>query len=188
MPDVTDYGVHENEAFQPRLHAGRAATSVEEYLKTSYSPDREYRDGVVVERNVGDKEHSRLQARLAQYLGRRRKQWNIQVYTELRVQVSPKWYPLPDVCVYTLPDFEERYPSRPPLLWIEILSQDDLMTEVWKKASDLLQGGVPSIWIIDPFTLESELRTPTGIHQVINKTLLLPGSPIVIPLLDVMEE
>jgi Uma2 family endonuclease len=181
-------GVHETELFPVLQPAGLVTIAVEDYLRTSYSPDREYRDGVVLERNVGDKEHSRLQARLAHYLGRRRKQWNIEVYTELRVQVDPEWYPLPDVCVYALPDFEERYPSRPPLLWIEILSQDDLMTEVWKKASDLLQGGVPRVWIIDPFTLESELRTPTGIYQVVNKTLQLPDSPIVIPLLDVMEE
>ena len=164
------------------------AVSLEEYLRTSYSPDREFRDGMLLERNVGDKYHSRLQARLAQYLGRRRKQWNIEVYTELRVQVGPTWYPLPDVCVYALPDFHERYPSRPPLLWVEILSQDDLMTEVWKKVSDLLENGVPMIWIIDPFTLESELRTPAGIQQVMNKTLVLPHSPIEIPLLDVMEE
>jgi hypothetical protein len=27
--------------------------ALEEYLNTSYSPDREYVDGVVVERNVG---------------------------------------------------------------------------------------------------------------------------------------
>src|SRR5437762_2335461 len=36
--------------------------SVENYLNTSYSPDMEYRDGVLVERNVGEKEHARLQA------------------------------------------------------------------------------------------------------------------------------
>jgi hypothetical protein len=28
--------------------------SVEEYLRTSYSPDREYRDGVLIERNADD--------------------------------------------------------------------------------------------------------------------------------------
>jgi Uma2 family endonuclease len=188
MPDMADYGVHEAEAFQPVPRIGRARISVEEYLRTSYSPDREYRDGAVLERNVGDKEHSRLQARLAQYLGRRRKQWNIEVYTELRVQITPRWYPLPDVCIYALPDFEERYPSRPPLLWIEILSQDDLMKDVWQKAADLLQGGVPSVWIIDPTTLESELRTSDGILQVVDKTLRVPGSPIEISLVDVMEE
>ena len=33
------------------------------------------------------------------------------------------------------------------------------MKDVWKKTSDLLDGGVPMVWIIDPTTLESELRT-----------------------------
>src|ERR1017187_1279438 len=88
MPDTADYGLPEPEAFPPIPHAPRGTISVAEYLNTSYSPDREYRDGYVLERNLGDKEHSRLQARLAQYLGRRRKQWNIEVYTELRVQRS----------------------------------------------------------------------------------------------------
>ena len=73
-------------------------------------------------------------------------------------------------------------------MWIEILSQDDLMKDVWKKTSDLLQGGVPMVWIIDPTTLESELRTSDGIRQVVNKTLLVPGSPIEISLVDGMEE
>ena len=91
MPDMADYGIHETAAFQPPLPINPAAMPVEEYLRAPYSPDREYRDGMVLERNGGDKEHSRLQARLAQYLGRRRKQWNIEVYTELRVQITPKW-------------------------------------------------------------------------------------------------
>jgi Uma2 family endonuclease len=162
--------------------------SLEEYLNTSYSPDREYRDGVLVERNVGDKAHSLLQALLTIYVGRRRKQWNIQVYTELRVKVREKWYPIPDVCVYSLPDFEGRYPSRPPLLWIEILSHDDRMVDVWAKASELVQNGVPYVWIIDPNTLESELRTAAGAEQVTDKTLRVPGTPIVISLPEVMEE
>lgn len=162
--------------------------SLQEYLRTSYSPDREYRGGVLVERNVGDNEHSRLQARLAQYIGRRRKQWNIEVYTELRVAVLPDWFPLPDVCISTLPDFEGRYPSRPPLLWIEILSKDDLMTDVWKKAADLIAAGVPNVWIIDPFTLSSELRTANGIEQIRDRTLRIPATQIEIPLLDVMNE
>ena len=32
-----------------------------EYLATSYRPDREYVDGAVVERNLGEHDHSRLQ-------------------------------------------------------------------------------------------------------------------------------
>lgn len=64
-----------------------------QYVRTSYSPDCEYRADMLVERNVGGKEHSRLQSRLAQYIGRRRKQWNVEVYTELRVQVLPRLVP-----------------------------------------------------------------------------------------------
>src|SRR5262245_16302609 len=94
--------------------AVEALIAVEDYLNTTYSPDKEYRDGVLVERNVGEKAHGLLQAALAGYLRNRRRQWKIQVYTELRIKVRENWYPIPDVCVYSLPDFEERYPTRPP--------------------------------------------------------------------------
>ena len=162
--------------------------SLEEYLDTSYSPDREYRDGVLVERNLGDRAHAELQAALAGYLGRRRKEWNIRIYNSLRVEVRERWFSIPDVCIYLLPGFEGRYPSVPPLLWIEILSPDDRMVDVWAKATELVENGVPYVWIIDPNTLESELRTAGGVQQVADKTLRLPGSPIVIPLLDVMDD
>ena len=162
--------------------------SLEDYLDTSYSPDREYRDGALVERNVGDQAHAGLQAALTIYIGRRRKQWNVKVYTELRVRVREKWYPIPDVCIYSLPDFEERYPSHPPLLWIEILSYDDRMVDVWNKANELVALGVPYVWIIEPNTLESQLRTSSGAEILADKTLRIPNSEIVIPLVDVMEE
>ncbi|MGO9262819.1 MAG: Uma2 family endonuclease [Bryobacteraceae bacterium] len=161
---------------------------LEEYLNTSYSPDREYRDGVLMERNLGDEPHARLQALLARYVGNREKQWNIKIYTELRVKVREKWYPIPDVCVYSRPGFVGRYPSQPPLLWIEILSHDDRMVDVRAKAAELVKHGVPYVWIIDPNTLESELWSADGVQQVADKTLRLPDSPIVIPLRDVMDE
>jgi Uma2 family endonuclease len=142
---------------------------------------------VLVERNVGEKAHAFLQLALGAYLHRRRKQWNIRVYTELRVKVREAWYPLPDVCVYET-DFEGHYPSIPPLLWVEILSPDDRMPEVWKRVSELLANGVPYIWIIEPHSLESELWTANGVSKLADKTLRLPNSPIVIPLAGVMEE
>jgi Uma2 family endonuclease len=162
--------------------------SLDEYLSTSYSPDCEYRDGVLVERNVGEKAHALLQALLAAYLIRRRRQWSIEVFTELRVRIRADWYPIPDVCVYSLPAFEERYPAHPPLLWVEILLHDDRMIDVWGKAGELTGNGVPNVWIINPHTLESELRTPAGVQPVPDRTLRIPGSPIVIPLAEVMAE
>ena len=162
--------------------------SLEEYLRTSYSPDREYRDGVLVERNVGDRMHARLQAVLAAYLHRREKQWRIEVYTELRIRVREGWHPIPDVAVFVEPFPEQRIPTAPPLLWIGILSQDDVMIDVWNKANELIANGVPYVWIVDPNSLESELRSAEGIVQVRDKTLRLPGSPIVIPLREAVEE
>jgi Uma2 family endonuclease len=160
--------------------------SLEEYLHTAYSPDREYRDGMLVERNVGDHAHGRLQALLAAYLIRREQQWNIEVCTEVRIRVRTDWYPIPDVCVFSLPAPPERFPSTMPLLWVEILSRDDKMVDVWDKADELLKHQVPNVWIINPNTLSSELRTQAGITPVTDKTLRVPNSPIVIPLLDVM--
>ena len=162
--------------------------SLEEYLHTSYSPDREYRDGVVMERNLGTKGHSHLQLALGACFHRRRREWRIEAFTELRIRVRKGWYPIPDVCVYTEPVPEEEIPTRPPLLWIEILSPDDRMSEVWRKADELIAHGVPYVWIIDPETLESELRTAGGVQRVADKTLRLEGSPIVIPLREVIEE
>jgi Uma2 family endonuclease len=62
------------------------------------------------------------------------------------------------------------------------------MTEVWRKADELVAHGVPYVWIIDPETLESELRTVSGVQSVPDKTLRLEGMPIVIPLREVIEE
>jgi Uma2 family endonuclease len=162
---------------------------VEEYLHTSYSPDREYRDGALVERNAGDNAHSLLQAALAQYARNRRKAWGIQVYTEFRIQAREGWYPIPDVCIYELPAPTERFPTRMPLLWVEILSEDDLIIEVWNKAKELVACGAPYVWIVDPITLDSQLLTQAdGPNAVTGRTLRIPGTSIVIPLMAVMEE
>lgn len=42
----------------------------EEYLHASYKPDCEYRNGELVERNVGTLAHSKLQWLLSMYFGR----------------------------------------------------------------------------------------------------------------------
>jgi Uma2 family endonuclease len=161
---------------------------LEEYLKTSYSPEREYKDGFLVERNLPTEAHSWLQIALGSYLHRRRKQWDIRAYTELTIKVRENWYPIPDVCIYTEPAPKEKYPSVPPLLWIEILSPSDLIMDLWDRANELIRCGVPYVWIVNPETLESELRAASGVTHLRDKTLAIPETPIVIPLVDVLNE
>ena len=47
--------------------------SVEEYLATSYRPDCDYVDGHVVERNLGEFDHSSLQTAVLFYFASRQK-------------------------------------------------------------------------------------------------------------------
>jgi len=62
------------------------------------------------------------------------------------------------------------------------------MIDIWEKANELLRCGVPYVWIIDPETLESELRPASGVTQIKDKILKIPETSIVIPLIDVLEE
>jgi hypothetical protein len=54
--------------------ASRPAISVEEYLRTSYSPDCDFVDGRIRERNFGEWDHASLQKKLILYFGNREKQ------------------------------------------------------------------------------------------------------------------
>ncbi len=62
--------------------------SVEEYLSTSYSPDLDYVDGVLEERNVGEKPHSKAQRKIILLLDKG-SDGRICVWPEQLIQVLP---------------------------------------------------------------------------------------------------
>jgi hypothetical protein len=64
--------------------ASRKLISVQEYLGTRYRPDRDYVDGEVEERNLGEWDHSDLQLAIGSYLRQRQKKWGIRVVVEQR--------------------------------------------------------------------------------------------------------
>ena len=100
--------------------------SVEEYLATSYRPDCDYVDGRLEERNVGEWDHSKIQAAIVAYFFVRRKAWGISVAPEQRVQVNSTRFRVPDVCVL-LGEPKEQIFRTPPFLCVEILSPEDRM-------------------------------------------------------------
>lgn len=121
--------------------------SVEEYLNTSYDPDVEYIDGVLVERNVGDWLHSLIQRNIVVALTIRYP--HLFAMPELCSQTRSTRYRLPDVSVLlSRPD--TRYLLNAAFLAIEILSEDDKMTRVMEKLEEYQQKGVAHIWLIDP--------------------------------------
>ena len=154
----------------------------EEYLRTVYQPDCEYEDGVLVERYVGEKGLSRLQLVLGAYFYQREELWDIEATTEQRHQIRDGKYLLPDICVFRRPAPAERVFTVPPIIWIEILSPEDRTIRVNKKIDQLIQFGVPNIWVIDPETLECEIHTSQGRQTVEDGMLRVEGTPIEVPL------
>lgn len=105
--------------------------SLEEYLNTAYSPDREYVDGAVVSRNVGERPHSRVLGNLAFCL--RSRCPHLFIWPTLRLQtVHGRRCRVPDVCV-TLEDPGIDVFEAPPLICIEIISKKDRLSRIVAK-------------------------------------------------------
>jgi Uma2 family endonuclease len=164
-----------------------ALVSEDEYLNTVYEPDCEYEDGVLIDRNVGEKDHGRLQVLIGSYFARWEQLWNIEAYIALTHRIRQGKYMVADVCAFSLPSPNEEIPSTPPLIWIEILSPADRPSRVSQKVHQLIEFGVPNIWVIDPKTLEAEIHTPQGSRKIKDGILRVEGTPIEVPLHGLVE-
>ncbi len=123
---------------------------IEQYLITSYQPDREFLDGELVQRSVGGYPHSRIQGRLALAFGRLGGKTPLHVCPELRVQVAENRYRVIDLAVYAGEEPAGRFPAAAPLIAIEILSPTDPEADTLKKLDEYAAWGVPHVWLIDP--------------------------------------
>src|SRR6266545_6349694 len=107
----------------------RPMVSEEEYLRMHFDgPDREYVDGEIVERHMGEKRHGRLEAKLAQLLSSLEKSHRFYTVIDTRMKVQARTYRIPDVAVFR--EEPADVPDTPPLLIIEVLSPDDSFIEV----------------------------------------------------------
>ena len=120
---------------------------VEEYLKGDYSPDVDYVDGHLEERNVGEKTHSKLQFRITTLLNAIP---NVFAFIETRVRVTPTRYRIPDICAYLDREPDEEVFTEPPFLVVEILSPEDRMSRTLTVVADYFRMGVQNVWIVDP--------------------------------------
>ncbi len=166
----------------------RALISVEEYLTSVYQPDCDYVDGEVLERNIGERDHSCLQGIVIAYFVARRKEWNITVLPEMRVQVKPTRFRIPDLCI-VLGDTDEQILTKPPFLCIEILSPDDRWVRVKERINDFLAMGVPYVWVIDPNTKQTYIATPAeGLREVKDGILRTENPAFHVPLSEFLSQ
>ncbi len=141
------------------------AIPVSEYLETVYRPDREYIDGMLLERNVGEWSHSRLQMILSSFLKTKENALGILVTIEQRVQVKPNRFRVPDILVLTGSPPSGGIVREPPFLCVEILSPSDRMQEMQGRVDDYLAFGVPYVWVIQPEPLRAFVYTLDAMHE-----------------------
>jgi Uma2 family endonuclease len=156
-------------------------------LDTGYSPDREYLDGRIVERNLGEKTHSSIQTNLILYLGKRRKELGIRVYAAQRVQVSPTRFRIPDVTVVQASQFQGEIFTAPPHLCIEILSKDDTMLYMQEKIVDYLCFGVLYVWIVNPRLRKGYVATNAGLVEAEFCVLATSDPDIRVPVAELFD-
>jgi len=126
--------------------------SVDDYLAASYPDgDREYLDGVVVERNVGTPGHSALQKILIVHLAAFEKPLKIAVRPECRTRIAETRYRVPDVLVMERPFRQtDRVVLDAPLLIVEIVSPDDKHIDTLRRFREYEKIGVRYIVQMDP--------------------------------------
>jgi len=162
-----------------------ALISVDEYLRTAYSPDCDYVDGEVQERNLGERDHSDLQGEFIHYFRARRRQWKVYAYPEQRVQVSPTRFRIPDVCVYAGDKPQEQVFRTPPFICIEVLSPDDRTSRVQQRIDDYLAFGVQYVWVIDPASRRAWVHTKDGVQEAKDHILRTENPALTVPLAEI---
>ena len=164
------------------MPAQETLVSVEDYLSTSYEgSDREYVDGQIVERNLGEKDHSRPQRKLIGFFIANENKLRTYGFPEQRVQVKPTRFRVPDVCVYIGSEPDQQVFRIPPFLAIEILSKEDRASDLQEKLDDYLSFGICFVWVIDPRTKRGYTYSLQDGCETVRPGLFTKGPEIDLP-------
>ena len=159
--------------------------SIEEYLNTSFHPDREYIDGEVIERNVGRKRHGFAQMEIGAWFIQRRSALRLQPISEIRTRISSVRVRIPDVVLAELPLPDEEIFTTPPYLCIEIMSPDDTMASMQDRIDDYIAFGISKIWVIDPWKNRGWTITDNGWTTARDLIMRTHDGRVAMPLADV---
>lgn len=143
-------------------------------------------NGHLVERNVGEREHSFTQKRLIRLLDRFEKEFDLSSWPGMRLQVGATRFRVPDVCVYKGSGPPEPWFRTPPFLCIEILSREDRMSRMEEKLGDYFRFGVEYVWVIDPVRGAASIYTKEGSQPVRDGVLRTRNPEIALALDEVV--
>jgi Uma2 family endonuclease len=161
---------------------------VSEYLSTTYRPDRDFLEGELRERNVGEQPHANVQNLLCFIFQRNRETWRVRPLPEQRVQVSTERFRVPDVTVLRSSDPWDAIVAFAPLICIEVLSKDDSLREMQLRVDDYARLGVGNIWIVDPWNRVGYYASTQGFRKTEGDWLEVAGTEIRVSLDEVFGE
>ncbi len=152
-----------------------------EYLRTSYQPDRELINGELRGKPMPTRLHGIVQMMIGIWFGMHLQEWHVSPESEVRTRVRPGSFRLPDVNVVTFPAQLTETQDAPPLIAIEILSNDDRVSDLQKRAGDLHAMGVENIWLVDPEQRLASIWTD-GLYWKPEARPSVPGTAIYLDL------
>jgi Uma2 family endonuclease len=159
--------------------------TIEEYQRAQFDgPDRDYVDGEVIERNMGELPHARLQAELLLRISALTKRLGCQTLPEIRIQVAPTRFRVADIAVWRSGSIGHRLPTIPPLLVVEILSPEDRLVRLQPKIQDYLAHGVECVWVVDPDERRALSYSSANPGGTLVTELRTQNPEIVVPLPD----
>lgn len=164
--------------------------SLEEYLHSSWSPDCDFVDGCIVERNLGTFRHSCVVTFLLWQLSGK-EEWktsNMLPLPSVRMRVSSTRIRVPDVCVTERSGFKEPILTHVPLAVFEVLEEEDRFTAAMEKLSDYERFGVEHIWVINPIQRRVDQYIAGNLNRVQTGELTVPGTSIRVVLSEMFAE
>jgi Uma2 family endonuclease len=165
----------------------RVLMTVEQYRHTQFDgPDQEYVDGEVVERNMGELPHARLQGELFHRLRNLADSLGLQVLLEIRIPVSPTRFRVADIAVWRSGPIGQRISTVAPFLVVEILSPEDRLVRLQPKIQEYLARGVEWMWVVDPDERRALSYSPANPGGALVDELRTQNPDITIPLADLL--
>lgn len=153
--------------------------SADEYLNSSYHPDLEYVDGVLVERGIPTIAHSLLQLILLRYFEPYERALRFLPLPEVRTQIIEQArYRIPDVMLCPTPLPAGKVVTSVPWAVIEILSPDDRLPRQLQRFRDYKKIGVLHMVLLDPEDLIAFRFENGSLLQTQFTSLELPTGPV----------
>jgi Uma2 family endonuclease len=161
--------------------------TIDEYMHSSFSPDIDFVDGKVENRNVGEWLHSRALTQAMCLLGNHEKAWGVEVLPICRLRVSESRIRVPDVMVISPNHSREQIVSQVPIVCIEVISPDDTWRRLRSLFTDYWTMGVQNIWAFEPEERLVHRFDGDGLHRVREAELRVSGTEIRLDVAEVFD-